>query len=145
MDTSIIGANLNANLQVQGVAQSARIIQGEQSRVIESLQTNAALREAQRGSGDSSSSVAAEHALRVERTKVHQMELELQEKSKLLVEWMHSNDVFKRLARDYGKKLEMSLEQRQEDFDRTILVIAAEESAFADTKLTKSALASLKS
>jgi hypothetical protein len=58
----------------------------------------------------------------------------IKEKDALILEWMHSNEAFKRLARQYGKKLDVSDEQRQTDFDNNILDIAEEDPSLAHTK-----------
>lgn len=58
-------------------------------------------------------------------------------KEELLKEWMHSNEAFKRLARKYGKKLGVSDEQRQNDFEDCLLEAAEEKPEFAETKATK--------
>lgn len=58
-------------------------------------------------------------------------------KEELLKEWMHSNEAFKRLARKYGKKLGLSDEQRQVDYDDQILEIAEEKPELANTDLMK--------
>lgn len=63
-----------------------------------------------------------------------QMAQSLSEKDALILEWMHSNEAFKRLARQYGKKLDVSDEQRQTDFDNNILDIAEEDPSLAHTK-----------
>lgn len=63
-----------------------------------------------------------------------QMAQSLSEKDALILEWMHSNEAFKRLARQYGKKLDVSDEQRQIDFDNNILDIAEEDPSLAHTK-----------
>lgn len=58
----------------------------------------------------------------------------LAEKDALMLEWMHSNEAFKQLARNYGKKLGVSDEQRQKDFDNELLNAAEENPQFKDTK-----------
>ena len=57
----------------------------------------------------------------------------LAEKDALILEWMHSNEAFKRLAKQYGKKLGVSDEQRQVDFDESIAATATEDPKFNGT------------
>ena len=60
---------------------------------------------------------------------------ELVQRDTLITEWMHSNEAFKVLAVKYGKKIGLSAEQRQEDFDNAVLDVAEEEPRYKDTKL----------
>lgn len=59
---------------------------------------------------------------------------QLAEKDALILEWMHSNEAFKQLARQYSKKAGVTDEQRQEDFDNTLVDIAEEDPRFANTE-----------
>ena len=61
------------------------------------------------------------------------LQKQIEEKDALILEWMHSNEAFKRLARQYGKKLGVSDEQRQTDFDEEILLTAEEDPKFIGT------------
>lgn len=54
----------------------------------------------------------------------------------IILEWMHTNEGFKRLAREYGKRLGVTDEQRQADFDNHLLDIAEEDPDFAKTEKT---------
>ncbi len=71
--------------------------------------------------------------------KNDQLEAALAQQEALILEWMHSNEAFKRLARQYGKKIGVTDEQRQRDFDQNVLDIAEEDPKFADTKKTHGA------
>ena len=61
----------------------------------------------------------------------------LAQKDELLKEWMHSNEAFKRLARKYGKKLGVSDEQRQADWNETVVEVADENPDYENTDLAK--------
>ena len=65
---------------------------------------------------------------------VDRLEKALADRDAIITEWMHSNEAFKRLARQYGKKLGVTDEQRQNDFDENILDVAEENPTFANTK-----------
>ena len=73
------------------------------------------------------------------RVQLEQAKTELQaavaERESLLTEWMHSTEAFRRLARLYGKALNLSDEQRTEDLRQQILLVAEEDTKFAKTKL----------
>ena len=73
-----------------------------------------------------------------------QMAQSLSEKDALILEWMHSNEAFKRLAKQYGKKLDVSDEQQKEDRANAVLDAAEEDTRFENTDLGGKAKASLK-
>lgn len=58
---------------------------------------------------------------------------ELAEAQELILDWMHTNQAFKLLARKYGKQLKISDEQRQNDFDELILDVAEENPKLQNT------------
>lgn len=64
----------------------------------------------------------------------NQLERTLVEKNTLILEWMHSNEAFKQLARQYGKRLGLSDQQRQIDFDEQILSTAEVAPEFSATQ-----------
>ena len=67
--------------------------------------------------------------------KARLLELELKEKDDLILEWMHHDEAFKRLARNYRKKLGKSAEEVQLDFENSVIEIAEENPKFNNTKL----------
>lgn len=56
-------------------------------------------------------------------------------RDEVMTSWMHSNDTFKRLAREYGKKLGLTDEQRSADYNQMILDVAEEEPKYKNTSL----------
>jgi hypothetical protein len=54
----------------------------------------------------------------------------IRERDLLLVDWMHSNDAFKRLARQYGKKVGVSDEDRLRDFQQQVINSEEEDPRF---------------
>lgn len=72
--------------------------------------------------------------------KAREMEKELEDTKKqleetqlMILDWMHTNEAFKRLARNYGKKLKLSDEERQLDMDEQLLDLAEEDPKFIGT------------
>lgn len=61
------------------------------------------------------------------------------ERDAIILEWMQSNEAFKRLARQYGKQVGATDEQRQIDLDNHLLDVAEEDPDFANTKRTQGA------
>lgn len=61
------------------------------------------------------------------------------ERDSLILEWMQSNEAFKRLSREYGKKAGISDEQRRNDLDNHLLDIAEEDPDFTNTQRTQGA------
>jgi hypothetical protein len=59
----------------------------------------------------------------------------IKEKDALILEWMHSNEAFKRLARQYGKKLDVTDEQQTDDYRHTVVDVSEENPKFAKTEL----------
>jgi hypothetical protein len=57
----------------------------------------------------------------------------LAERDEIIVDWMHTNEAFKRLARQYGKDLGVKDEQRQKDLDAHVLDIVEEDDKFKNT------------
>ena len=57
----------------------------------------------------------------------------LRERDALILDWMHSNEAFKRLAREYGSKINVSDAQRKNDFAKAVVDIAEEDSRFANS------------
>jgi len=68
----------------------------------------------------------------------------IKEKDALILEWMHSNEAFKQLARQYGKKLGMTDDQRQTDFNEKIIDVSEEDPKFANTRIVEKTKANLK-
>lgn len=64
---------------------------------------------------------------------------QLEERDAILAEWMHSTEAFRRLARQYGKKIGIADEQRAKDYNAHALDIAEEDPKFANTNLAKKA------
>ncbi len=64
-----------------------------------------------------------------------QMAQSLSEKDALILEWMHSNEAFKRLAQQYGKKLDVTDEQQTDDYRHTVVDVSEENPKFAKTEL----------
>ena len=60
----------------------------------------------------------------------------IKERDEIITEWMQSNETFKRLTRQYGKKLALTDEQRVVDYNETVLDLAEENPEYKDTKLT---------
>lgn len=60
---------------------------------------------------------------------------ELAKKNALLIDWMHSSDAFKRLARQYGTKLGVTNDQRDQAFGQCIIDVAEENPQFKNTSL----------
>jgi hypothetical protein len=61
----------------------------------------------------------------------------IEERDGIVVEWMQSNETFKRLAREYGKMLGLSDEQRTNNYLQMILNVASEDPKYESTALTQ--------
>ena len=62
----------------------------------------------------------------------------------LLLEWMHSQYAFKLLARKFGSKLGISVQEQFDLIDNEVINVSAENPRFLNTKLNDKAIASLK-
>lgn len=69
---------------------------------------------------------------------------EIAQKDALILEWMHSNEAFKMLARRYGNQLGLNREQRILHFNEEILNVSKDNEKYSFTKLHKGAEDSLK-
>lgn len=63
------------------------------------------------------------------------IESQLKEKNRLLTEWMHCSEAFKRLSHKYAKVVGLNPEQVIADADQEILNVAAEDPQFNDTEI----------
>lgn len=66
---------------------------------------------------------------------------ELAKKDALILEWMHSNAAFKKLAKDYGTRLGMSQEERVRNVDQARVDVAERTPEFQHTEIYKDAVA----
>lgn len=79
--------------------------------------------------------------LEKEKDRNVEAQLAIQEKDALILEWVHSNDAFKKLVRHYGHKLGVSDAERQRDYDDNIIRLAEEDPKFTATELLAKAKA----
>lgn len=56
-----------------------------------------------------------------------------------LMEWMHSTEAFRRLARQYGKKLGVTDGERAADYASQVVTVAEEDPKFAATNVANEA------
>lgn len=75
---------------------------------------------------------------------VEKQKAALAERDALIREWMHSNEAFKRLARQYGKSLNITDEKRTSDFHNHVANVSEEDPKFANTALGADIRAKLK-
>ena len=68
---------------------------------------------------------------------VENLRKQLAERDALLIEWMHSTEAFRRLARQYGKKIDISDDQRRDDYLSHALDISEEDIKFSETDVAK--------
>ena len=73
--------------------------------------------------------------LRTERAKSEALATTVAEKEALMIEWMHSNESFKRLVQKYGKKLSIAEDQQQTDYRHEVLDTSKENPKYAGTGL----------
>lgn len=69
--------------------------------------------------------------------KVRKLEAEIVSRDMMIWDWMHSNEAFKRLQKNYGNKLGVTDEQRQSNFEKAVLDISEEDPKFANTNFVK--------
>lgn len=77
--------------------------------------------------------------------KIESLMTAISDRDEIIVDWMQSNEAFKRLARQYGKKAGISDEQRQVDYLQHVVDLAEEDPTFSDTDKTKRAKEKLSS
>ena len=65
----------------------------------------------------------------------------LREKDALILEWMHSNEAFRQLARKYGNELGITDDQRTFDLNQKIIEVAESDAKFAITRIGERAKA----
>jgi len=76
--------------------------------------------------------------------RIDSLEEALRKKNSLILEWMHANAAFKKLARKFSARLGVEQAERDVAYNECILEAAGEDPAFAKTELGKKALAFLK-
>ncbi len=72
-------------------------------------------------------------------TKNEKWKAAVKQRDEIILEWMQSTEGFKRLAKQYGKQLGLTQEQRQIDFDNHAIQVAKDDSDFANTGTTQRA------
>jgi hypothetical protein len=90
----------------------------------------------------------AQHSKTMSRMFSNNFKRQLQEKDAiiaakdaLILEWMHTNAAFKKLARDFANQLEIPQEVRVHLVDQARVDVAIEDPAFQHTEIYKNALA----
>ena len=68
---------------------------------------------------------------------------ELAKKDKLILEWMHTNAAFKKLAKDFADQLGIPKEERPQLVDQARVDVAEQSPAFKETDIYKDAVESL--
>lgn len=135
-------AGLIANLRVGLAIETGMAIADQKQSQINDQQAEIAKLRAEQRTVEKKSDGEYEAMLAQKQVEVlkHELRLKdaaLREKDVLIVEWMHSNEAFKQLARQYGKKLGVTDEQRQNDLDEKVIDVAEEDAKFANTKLVQ--------
>lgn len=118
-------------LQLEGVEQARK--QGEIERLRAELVHSTRAR----------SNVVAQQEVVALQGQLSECQNALVEKERLIIEWMHSNEAFKRLATKYGRRLDIGEEQQASDRADAVLDVAEEDPKFAHTKLAAKAKAKL--
>ena len=114
----------NAQQDADGERQRARTAEA----ALRNITTDADLQRKVRGLG-----IEKERLL----SSLAYMQEQLKERDEALIDWMHSNEAFLRLARQYGKKAGVSDAKRQADYDEHVINISEEDPKFANTQLAQ--------
>ena len=72
--------------------------------------------------------------------RLDQRDASIIERDKIIYEWMHSNEAFRRLAKQYGKVLGISDDQVQKDYVDQVVNLEEEDPKFSNTGLGKKLL-----
>lgn len=133
-----------------GLIEAQRAQQATAEANERALAAEAKAREAQRKAArvttddDLRSELATAHTeKRIAQDAANNLRKELAAKEVLMLEWMHSNEAFRQLARNYGKKLGISDEQQTADYRHTVLDVAEEDPKFAQSGLIPKVKANL--
>lgn len=132
--------HLTRNIAIDSISKDRALTdQMAENNRLRELQ-HAASRRADRNNGEVMKLKNEKEAL---EKQLAQKEALLQEKEKLILEWMLSNEAFNKLAKEYGKELGMNQEERSANFQNAVLDIAEENPKFSDTNLAKGIKAKL--
>jgi len=134
--------NMSNNLnQVDNAIKTAIGIQnqGNIDRINQQASSDAALAEARGQYIPSDNSGQFKRTIFTLQEKVAALEASIVEKDALLLEWMHMNEAFKRLAGKYATKSSIPQSQLRVDLDEQILNTAEEDPQFVNTKVTQRA------
>lgn len=77
----------------------------------------------------------SEAQLAEKEAAINEKNLRIAERDRIIKEWMHSNDTFKALARNYGRKLGLSDDDRMSDYLDEVLNQAEVNPEFEGTEL----------
>jgi hypothetical protein len=89
---------------------------------------------------------ASNTALYIEEASIRmeqELRAEIVKKDKLILEWMHTNAAFKKLAKDFADQLGIPKEERPQLVDQARLDVAEADPAFKHTDIYKDAVESL--
>jgi hypothetical protein len=78
---------------------------------------------------------SAKKALEKEQEVIKKLREELAEKEASILEWMHTNESFKRQAKRYAKDLGIPDEKRIKELQEIIIDLAEEDSSFKSTRV----------
>jgi hypothetical protein len=142
------GDALNASLRVGLAVETGMIIAADKQAIIARQQQEIAmLRESLSSSSKKSTAdfdlLVAQREIELLKTRINLKDDAIREKNALILDWMHSNEAFKMLAKIFGKKLGESDESIWNEFDQCILNIAEKYPIFQKSRLqmkTKKAL-----
>jgi len=136
------GQARSANLQASFAQQTADAAESKARIAQESLDM---LRSQSAGSEAHNRRMISALSRQVEalHEKIYGCQLLIQERDRLILEWTHSHETFKFLARDLGTMLGVDREERQRLYDELAVGLAEEDPSFANTEILKKAKARL--
>jgi predicted amino acid dehydrogenase len=81
----------------------------------------------------------AKKALAKEREANEELRKQLDEQKALTLEWMHANESFKRMFKIYTQKANISDEQRTDELQKMVIIVAEENPLFRNTRALEKA------
>lgn len=78
--------------------------------------------------------------LTAQKQKIEQLVEDLARKEKALLEWMHSHEAFRRLAKNYAKYLNRSQEDYENELDQYRIDVAEEDQKYKSTDVLDNAI-----
>ncbi|MCE3608049.1 hypothetical protein LXA47_31255 [Massilia sp. P8910] len=135
-DTKSIGDALNLNLQAGTALRAGQLNDEIADRDNARLRAeNERLRSSSGGGGGGGGRAGMQYELMHAQGALDDKKMELAKSQALIYEWMHSNDGYQKIAKEYAERLGISNEEFQTDLAQAIVDLSETDPDYVHTRL----------